>query len=281
MTTLSLLAATAALFGTAAEPPKATATEVVSISSPGGWRLYIRDDGSANLRYGADSGNGYTAPAGTFDAEKVRKALDALKSEPKAEGRHRTHFLYWFESERAKAPHKEPPSRYTQDESLVVPLFEKAAVASRLKDTARGKELLKEKPFGLPPEAKLKNLYTLRTPSGWMLRIRNDGSGQLVFGAGGGGDNYVAPAGTFKPDEVRKSLDGLKLDPKGGEGSHFVVWYEEERKAPADGPPARYTRDETVVVALFEKAAEACKGKPGDRPLGALGSHRPAFGLKK
>ena len=74
-----LWAATAALFvtaATAAEPPKAVAARVVSINTPGGWSLHIRDDGSANLRYGADNGNGYTAPAGTFDAEKVRKALD-------------------------------------------------------------------------------------------------------------------------------------------------------------------------------------------------------------
>lgn len=272
------LISTAAL---AADPPQATVTMVVSISTPASWRLHIRDDGSANLRYGADNGNGHTAPAGTFDAEQVRKALRALKSEPKAEGRHRSHFAYWFESDRKEAPHKEPPSRYTQDETLIVPLFEKAAGASGLQDTPRGKELLKVKPFGLPPEAKLKNLYALHTPSGWTLVIRNDGSGQLVFGDGGAGNTCVVPAGTFQPDEVRETLDGLKLDAKGGRASHFVVWYEEERKAPDDGPPPRYTQDETVIVPLFQKAAEVRKEQPGDRLLESLGKKRPAFGLTK
>ena len=123
----------------------------------------------------------------------------------------------------------------------------------------------------------VKKLYGLHTPSGWMLDIHDDGSGRLGFGASLG-DNV--PAGTFKPDDVRKALDGVKLDPKGGEGTHFVLWYEEQRKGPTDGPPARYTTDEKVIVPLFEAAAAAGKWRDND-PLTALSGKRPGFGLKK
>jgi len=87
------------------------------------------------------------------------------------------------------------------------------------------------------------------------------------------------PAGTFQPAEVRKAFDELKFDPKGGESSHFVIWYEEERKAPDNGPPPRYTQDEKVIVPLFEKAAAACDKK--DRPVETLSGKRPGFGLRK
>ncbi len=271
----------AALVGTvsfAADPPK-SADRAVRIGSPGGWTLDIRSDGSADLRDGSDRARIYPVPAGTFDVDEVLNALNALKFEPKAEGRYRTHYSYWFHSEWAKAPKKEPPTRYSQDEAVVVPLFDKAATAGRVKDNPHGKKVLEGEPFALPPEAKLKNLYTLHTPGGWLLDIRNDGSAELVFGAGGP-DTWLAPAGTFKPEEVRKALDGLEFDPKGSGGSHFVVWYEEDRKAP-DCPKARYTRDEKVTVSLFEKALEAYKGKPGGRMLDRFGRDRPPFGLKK
>jgi len=275
------LLSAASLLNTQALAADAAVEEVVSISHFGSWRLDIRDDGSANLRYGSDSGNGYRAPAGTFDAEQVRKALVALESAPKAENRHRTHYIYWFEAERKLAPEKEPPSRYSQDEATIVPLFEKAAAASGVKDTVRGKELMKTTSFELPPEAKLKRLYGLRTPGGWMLSIHNDGSAQLVFGDGGSINTSMVPAGTFKPDDVRKKLDGLKLDAGGGHSTHFVVWYEEQRKAPDDGPPPRYTQDESSIVPLFEKAANARRGKSADSMLESLGRQRPTFGLKQ
>jgi hypothetical protein len=270
-----------ALVGTvsfAADPPK-LADRAVYIGSPSGWTLDIRSDGSADLRDGSDRGRIYPVPAGTFDAKEVLKALEALKFEPQAEGRQRTHYSYWFHSEWAKAPKKATPRRYSQDEAVVVPLFDKAAMAGRVKDNPHGKKVLEGEPFALPPAAKLKTLYTLHTPSGWLLDIRNDGSAELVFGAGGP-DTWWAPAGIFKPEEVRKALDGLEFDPKGSCGSHFVVWYEEDRKD-RDGPQARYTRDEKVTVSLFEKALEACKAKPGGRLLDLLGRDRPPFGLKQ
>lgn len=95
-----------------------------------------------------------------------------------------------------------------------------------------------------PPKPAIKRLYSLHSPGGWLLHIHDDGSAQLMFGDGGGLDLLSTPVGTFKPDDVRKALDGLKLEPKGGEGTHFVVWYEEQRKGPADGPPlgTRWTR---------------------------------------
>jgi hypothetical protein len=130
-----------------------------------------------------------------------------------------------------------------------------------------------------PVRPAVKKLYGLHTPRGWMLDIHDDGSARLVFGDGAYADSYSAPAGTFKPDDVRRALDGVKLDPKGGEGTHFVAWYEEERKGPADAPRPRYTTDERVIVPLFEAAAAAGKRKDHDA-LKALGGKRPGFGLK-
>jgi len=133
-------------------------------------------------------------------------------------------------------------------------------------------------PTGPAAKPAVKRLYGLHTPGGWMLNIHDDGSGLLTFGAGPG-DRL--PAGTFKPADVRKAFDGIKFDPKGGRSSHFVVWYEEERKAPDQGPPPRYTQDEKVIVPLFETAAAARKGKTDDGLLESLGWKRPPFGLNK
>lgn len=135
-------------------------------------------------------------------------------------------------------------------------------------------------PTPAPKKSTVKTLFGLHTPTGWMLDIGDDGSAYLVFGAGGGLDSLPIPAGTFKPDEVRKALDGLNYDPKGSIGTHFAVHYEEERKG-RDGPKARYTTDETVIVPLFEKADEAFKLKYKGLKPGALLRERPGFGLKK
>jgi hypothetical protein len=160
----------------AADPKVA---EVVSINQLDSWKLNIRDDGSANLRFNSEAGSGYNAPAGTFDAEQVRKTLLALPSATTDESRRRAHYLIWFEAERKLAPEKQPPSHFTQNEAVLVPLFEKAAEASGVKATPRGKQLLSEKSFRLPAEATRRRLFSLHTPSGWMLSICNDGSAQL------------------------------------------------------------------------------------------------------
>ena len=114
-----------------------------------------------------------------------------------------------------------------------------------------------------------------------MLSIRNDGSVQFVFGDGGGNNSSTAPAGTFDPAEVRKIIDGLKFDPKGSRGTHFVVWLEDERKSAADGPVARYSLEESAIVPLFEKAKAARAKGPNGRLLEQFGGQRPAFGLAK
>jgi len=255
--------------------------EVVAINQPEGWKLDIRDDGSANLRYITEPGSGYNAPAGTFAAEQVRKTLLALPSATKDESRRRAHYLIWFEAERKLAPEKEPPSHFTQNEALLVPLFEKAAEASGVKATPRGMQLLIEKPFRLPPEATRRKLFSLHTPSGWMLSICNDGSAQMVFGDGGGSNSFDAPVGTFQPEVVRKTLDGLKFDPKGSGGTHFVVRHEEMRQSPTEEPAARYSLDESVIVPLFEKAARARDKRPNNGVFEQFGRRRPAFGLGK
>lgn len=84
------------------------------------------------------------------------------------------------------------------------------------------------------------------------------------------------PAKTFKPGDVWKTLKGAKLDPKGRESSHFVVWYEEERKDPVDGPPARYTQDEQVSknVGIRSKSRQAGQGISTHTFLVPLVTHR-------
>lgn len=252
---------------------------VVSISQADGWQLKISADGSSAVRFGGESGV-YKAPAGTFDAEQVRKTLLALPSATKDESRNRAHYHIWFEAERKLAPEKEPPSHFTQAEAVLVPLFEKAALAGRVNENPRGKQLLAEKPFRLPPEATRRDVFGFRTPSGWLLDIRNDGSAQLTFGDGGGNNSSTAPPGTFRLEEVRKKVDGLKYDPKGSGGTHFVVWREAERKSPTDGPAARYTLDESSIVPLFEQATATRKRNAPGRLLEQFG-RRPPFGLTK
>lgn len=132
------------------------------------------------------------------------------------------------------------------------------------------------KPAAKPP---VKRLYMLGTPHAWLLDIHDDGSGVLTFGDGGGGNDWKVPAGTFQPDEVRKTLDKLKLDPKGLISTHFSFHYEEDRKG-SMGPKARYTQDEAVVT-LFEKAKDACVVRPGGSPLDGVLRKRPGFGLKE
>lgn len=129
-------------------------------------------------------------------------------------------------------------------------------------------------PADKPPVTRL---YHLHTPCGWLLHIHSDGSGHLMFGAGPGD---LLPAGTFKVADVRKALSGMTFEPKGALSSHYSLHVEEERKAGHRGPPAWYTRDEKVIVPLFEKAAAARKGKASDKLLELLGRKRPSFGLK-
>jgi len=132
-----------------------------------------------------------------------------------------------------------------------------------------------------PPKPAVMRLYKLGTPHAWLLDIHDDGSGVLTFGDGGSGNDWKVPAGTFQPDEVRKTLDKLKLDPKGLISSHFSIHYEEDRKGPKapKAPKARYTQDEKAIVPLFEAAAAARKEKRN--PLEALRGKRPSFGLNK
>src|SRR5436190_23385310 len=65
----------------------------------------------------------------------------------------------------------------------------------------------------------------------------------------------IAPSISFdSPSSVARFSNAIfEIVSKGSESSHFIFWYEEERKAPDDGSPARYTQDEKVIVPLFEK----------------------------
>ena len=134
----------------AAEPPRPVNTPAVKklygLHTPSGWILDVHDDGSGSLGFGASLGDPF--PAGTFKSAAVRKALDDAKLDPKGGGG--SHYVFWYEEER-KAPDDGPPARYTQDEQVIVPLFEKAAETVKLRTEDRiSTSLGKKRPgFGL------------------------------------------------------------------------------------------------------------------------------------
>ncbi len=246
-----------------ADSPKGLGPPEVAINAPSGWKLNIHADGSAYLRYRDHSGIGYKSPAGTFKTEDVLKAMAEAKPNPRVPVNPQTHYQFWFESERKQAFPKPPPLHYTQDEKVVVPLFEKAAERAKVKDSLDAKALI-DSPFPLPLEAKRYRMFAVHSPGSWFLDINNDGSGYLQFGSSGG-DGCSFPVSTFKMNELQKLFDGLKYDAKIDRKNRFGVCYEEERKSPSEGPKLRLTSDAKSLVPLFERAAKAGKLKERDR----------------
>jgi hypothetical protein len=57
--------------------------------------------------------------------------------------------------------------------------------------------------------------------------------------------------------KVEKDLKALANDPNGRMGTHFSFNFESERKGPEAPGPSRYSKDEKVILGLFQKAREA------------------------
>lgn len=94
------------------------------------------------------------------------------------------------------------------------------------------------------------------TPNGWLLTVHTDGSGRLVFGAGGP-DEWTFKAGTVDVARAEKELRDLPTDPKGSIGTHFAASFGLDRKGPDARDRVRYTRDRTVIPGLLKAAADA------------------------
>jgi hypothetical protein len=110
--------------------PKPKVEQAIGIWTPPfeSW-LLIFSDGSGRLGYG-DGGTPDTdrsIRAGTFDVVQVTKDLRGLKADIKDWQKARYGFN--FESER-KCPEEPGPTYYTQDQKVILSLFEKAAKAS-------------------------------------------------------------------------------------------------------------------------------------------------------
>ena len=127
-------------------------------------------------------------------------------------------------------------------------------------------------------EKKRSRAISIHTPNGWYLNIESDGSGRVGYGSSGP-DSWGFKAGTFDIEKVNKSLKALTNEENGRMGSHFAFSFESERQAPDKPGPARYSRDNTVIPALLEKAIEAGQVKKSDRGALLLKEYPP--GLKK
>jgi hypothetical protein len=115
----------------------------------------------------------------------------------------------------------------------------------------------------------------IHTPNGWFLYLFDDGSGYLQYGSGAT-DNWPCKAGTFEAEKVLKELKALKSDEKGSSGSHFVLHFESERKKD-ESPPARYSKDSKVILALFARAIDASEIRKKDRGAMLIDKHPPGL----
>jgi hypothetical protein len=120
----------------------------------------------------------------------------------------------------------------------------------------------------------------MMTPNAWFLTINSDGSGRLQFGSSAM-DGWGFKAGTFDAKKVEKDLQALNSDAKGGNGTHFVIHFEAERKGPDDGPPARYTRDIKVIPMLYQRAIDASEGALAGRKAELLKKYPPGLPKEK
>ena len=119
---------------------------------------------------------------------------------------------------------------------------------------------------------------TAFSPNGWYVDLDADGSGRIGYGSNIM-DMWSFKAKTFDIEKVTKDLKALKSDDNGKQGSHFTFGFESERQAPDKPGPARYSRDDKVLPALFERALEAARVKDSKR--GALLLEQRPPGLPK
>jgi hypothetical protein len=92
---------------------------------------------------------------------------------------------------------------------------------------------------------------SIHTPNGWWLRCFPDGSGSVGYGALPG-DLARFKAGTIDFPAAVKQLRKVTVK-DGAFGSHFPVGFHEEGST---STVSVYTKDEKLVLALFEKAAD-------------------------
>jgi len=129
-------------------------------------------------------------------------------------------------------------------------------------------------------EEKRSRAISVHTPNGWYLNIESDGSGRVGYGSSGP-DSWGFKAGTFDVEKVNKDLKALANDEKGKMRTHFLFSLESERLAPDKPGQARYSRDNTVIPALFEKAIEAGQVKKSDRGALLLKEYSPGLPKQK
>jgi hypothetical protein len=98
-------------------------------------------------------------------------------------------------------------------------------------------------------ETKITEL-SLHTPNGWWLHCFPDGSGSVGYGSLPT-DSAGFKAGTIDFADAIKRLRKV-TDKDGKSGSHFAVAFHEEGST---STVSVYTRDEKLVVGLYEKAA--------------------------
>jgi hypothetical protein len=108
----------------------------------------------------------------------------------------------------------------------------------------------------VPPKSSRKHAITILKGVQEWLYIYTDGAGTVGYGAGGSYQGHFK-AGTFDVEQVAQQLKKLPLDEKGTRQTHFLFLFESDRNGPEDAGPTRYTRDETLIPSLFERAVEA------------------------
>jgi hypothetical protein len=111
---------------------------------------------------------------------------------------------------------------------------------------------------------------SIHTPNGWWLRCFPDGSGSVGYGSLPS-DSTKFTAGTIDfPDAVKQLRKVTVKD--GAFGSHFPVGFHEEGST---STVSVYTKDEKLVLGLFEKAADKKASKIRGGRFDELWKERP------
>jgi uncharacterized protein (TIGR03067 family) len=122
------------------------------------------------------------------------------------------------------------------------------------------------------PAAECSGIF-VHTPSGWWLRIRPDGSGQLGYGAG---DAVSLPAQSLSFPELHRKLAGLKFDGVGLSRDPCIAFSKRDA-TPADGLSAS-TRDHQAIKEMFQLARDRSKDFDRSERLASLwADHLPIF----
>lgn len=121
----------------------------IRVSEPRGWWLSINIDGSGRLGFGSSAMDSWKFKAGTFEVEKVTKALRGVATDEK--GKMGSHYVFSFESER-RGPEKPGPARYTKASKVIAALFQRAKESGHVMESPRGALLWDQHTPGLSKE---------------------------------------------------------------------------------------------------------------------------------